>query len=767
MSYLLSFLFAFSASAEGYLQDGLDGHSFVSSYQTPAKGQAQSRSEDENRRTVTIPDAIRMTRIAGHKAMLHTGGGLAKDFASFSPDRKHFVVVTKKGNLEKNTTEYSMLLYKVDEVFDNPHPRTLVSFASSSNREGINEVSWHDSDTILFLGEGPGGMSQLYSVNCESGEVKRLTSHPTNLLAYSVAERNGRIAYVAEVPPMQFKNVPSTGFHVSGESFPDVLTGNSTNTLDSDLFLTDGGAERATRLNIQNRFATSPLFLSPDGRYLVVETNVTDPPSFWREYQDKQGYLNRIFRLKIRSGAPTWVRRYDLIDIETGESRALINGPVSNWTGSEVTWLPDSRSVVVTGVFLPLDVVEGSEREARKKDTFVVEVRVPSLEVAKITDRDSKLLRWDGLTQTLQLKSRESTTGPVECYRKKGDVWEHTKRGTVLPNDSEPQVSAEQDVNTPPRIIALDPTTGQRTMLLDLNPQFKELALGKVEPIKWSAGDDGREVEGALYLPPDYVPGRKYPLVVQTHGYNPREFWIDGPYSTANAAQPLASKGILVLQVPDDPEFRFAGTPDEAPRMMQNYEGAIEYLRGKGMIDWDRVGLIGYSHTCWLVKYTLTHSKYHFAVAVSADGLDGGYFQYVAFANQIEFTESYREKIIGAPPFGEGLALWLKRSPGFLLDRVQTPILIQAIGTYSLVGEWEWFAGLSRLNKPVDMLYIPDGFHILQKPWDRMASQQGSVDWLCFWLKGEEDPDPAKAEQYARWRKLRTLQGIPNLESAR
>jgi hypothetical protein len=29
------------------------------------------------------------------------------------------------------------------------------------------------------------------------------------------------------------------------------------------------------------------------------------------------------------------------------------------------------------------------------------------------------------------------------------------------------------------------------------------------------------------------------------------------------------------------------------------------------------------------------------------------------------------------------------------------------------------------------------------------------VDWFCFWLKGEEDPDPAKASQYARWRELR------------
>jgi len=32
------------------------------------------------------------------------------------------------------------------------------------------------------------------------------------------------------------------------------------------------------------------------------------------------------------------------------------------------------------------------------------------------------------------------------------------------------------------------------------------------------------------------------------------------------------------------------------------------------------------------------------------------------------------------------------------------------------------------------------------------------VDWMKFWLKGEEDSDPAKAEQYNRWRELRNLQ---------
>jgi len=71
---------------------------------------------------------------------------------------------------------------------------------------------------------------------------------------------------------------------------------------------------------------------------------------------------------------------------------------------------------------------------------------------------------------------------------------------------------------------------------------------------------------------------------------------------------------------------------------------------------------------------------------------------------------------------------------------------------------WEWFAGLSRLDKPVELIYMPDGDHVLVRPLDRLTSQQGNVDWFCFWLTDEEDADPAKSEQYARWHKLRELQ---------
>ena len=157
-----------------------------------------------------------------------------------------------------------------------------------------------------------------------------------------------------------------------------------------------------------------------------------------------------------------------------------------------------------------------------------------------------------------------------------------------------------------------------------------------------------------------------------------------------------------------------------------------------------------------VVKYALTHSRRHFVAASVTDGVDDGYFQYLIFANVSPVLLEYSEWANGGPPFGGGLKSWSERASGFNLDKVTTPVRILARDPNSLLCEWEWFAGLTRLHKPVELVYLQSGAHILQRPWERMVSQQGNVDWFAFWLKGEEDHDLSKAAQYARWREMRT-----------
>jgi hypothetical protein len=137
-------------------------------------------------------------------------------------------------------------------------------------------------------------------------------------------------------------------------------------------------------------------------------------------------------------------------------------------------------------------------------------------------------------------------------------------------------------------------------------------------------------------------------------------------------------------------------------------------------------------------------------------------FNYLQYMLMVDFKDNNFAKnanaTIGASPFGEGLQAWLKRSPGFNLDKITAPLLVVAEGPGSLLLMWEPYSGLRYLNKPVDLIMLNTNEHVLTNPAARMASQGGSVDWFRFWLQDYEDPDPAKAEQYRRWRELRKMQ---------
>ena len=288
-------------------------------------------------------------------------------------------------------------------------------------------------------------------------------------------------------------------------------------------------------------------------------------------------------------------------------------------------------------------------------------------------------------------------------------------------------------------------------MIWDPNPQFRNLELGQASVYTWK-DKQGRDWRGGLFKPIDYKPGRRYPLVIQTHGFVESEFIPSGGFPTAFAARALAAAGIIVLQASDE-QFCATALPSEGPCAVSDYEAAATRLVWEGLVDPDRVGIIGFSRTCFYVMETLTASSLRIKAASITDGFMVDYFQYML----TEKGANEADAIIGAAPFGEGLQLWLKRSPGYNLDRVTAPLLVVGGGRAGVLSMWEPYAGLRYLHKPVDLIMLNTDEHVLTNPAMRKMSQGGSVDWFRFWLQDEEDPDPSKAEQYIRWRDLRKL----------
>ncbi len=695
-------------------------------------------------RPVTVPDVIRMTRLTAD---------LNPEAVQPSPDCTYQLVVVKHGDLDHNTNEYAILLWRSATLLAAPHADTLVRLASSSNRPAIDHVTWWaDNQTIAFLGEHPGERHQLYTFNIRTRRLRKITSHPTNLLSYSMTPTGDRVTYVAEEPAHELFDQTNlrTGLVVSTQSVWDLVLGHNATPKHFQLFIQTRGhpSHLMHPHDVADGYVSAPR-LSPNGQYILIATRLGTIPSEWNRYSDPR--LRELVKQPPTPAEPSWLMRYELVNTTTGQGHVLLDAPLGV-DGSEAAWAPDSRSVVLAGVYLPLASTAGADSVAQRSAPVTAEVTIETGDIQTIDHGDLQLIRWDRASGRLVFaEGRESWAPGIVAFRKHESRWERTTDTTTL--ESLPAIVVEEDLHTPPRLVAVDPKTHQRVGLLELNPQFKALRFGRVEEVRWK-GSDGHEVAGGLYYPVDYVPGQRYPLVIQTHRWVSGRFWIDGPYPTAFAAQPLAGRGIMVLQA--DESFAEMGTPGEVDREVATFEGAIDDLDQRGLIDRQRVGIIGFSRTCLFIKYALTHSSYHFAAASVTDGYDAGYVQYILSANAA--WESGVEGVNGGLPFGDGLERWRVRSPGFNVDKVQTPLRILAESKPVALGEWEWYAGLTRLGKPVEMVVLPDGEHLLQKPWERMVSLQGTVDWFAFWLKGEEAPDAAKAEQYARWRGLRKLQ---------
>lgn len=675
-------------------------------------------------RAITISDMIEMTRAPDFGRF--EGDTTHRGIAHFSPDGKHFLIVLQSGNVLDNRNDFRAYLFDSETLSPITTPsKPIIAMASSSNRDAIRDIKWLDNDRFAFLGETPDQPSQVYTYSLSDQKLRVLTHHPTSIVQYDITPDARLLIFTADIPAgaVDREQTRRNEIVVSRQDLSDLLAGACATSWEKQLFVQSVG-EAAVNIPIKDAILEiDPVSLSPDGRYGVVTTLVRDIPEVWKQYRSDP--IQRLI-----AGFERWKVEYSplgrnlLVDTRKYVAKTLLNSPVLGFT--PVKWAANSRAVLIRQSYFPVE--QGNPRRLRDKldQTADLEVQVPSGTVHTITERD-----WP-----------KNPNPPLE-------------------------VTLEQDLNVPPKIYFTNSKTQQKQLLLDLNPQFASLSFGSVEILKWRVGDI--ELEGGLYLPPDYRIGKRYPLVIQTHGFEPREFSMDGrsEWSSGFAARALAARGIIVLQafrfhdqfaedrIASGADKRWGKTTVQSFRKLSTlaYERAIDALDRRGLIDRTRVGIVGFSRTFSFVGYALTHSKHRFAAASLVDGIDAGYFQYLVFpsldAEQLNG---------GKAPFSRaGLQLWLRESPSFNLDKVQAPLRLVALQPFSPLECWEWFVGLRLQHKPVELIELPDASHLLVKPWEREVAQGGLVDWFAFWLKGEANNDPKKSQEFARWRRLSNL----------
>ncbi|HEY2470915.1 MAG TPA: hypothetical protein VGI45_24185 [Terracidiphilus sp.] len=527
-------------------------------------------------------------------------------------------------------------------------------------------------------------------------------------------------------------------------------------------------------------FRPHPFALSPDGRFLVELLPVTHVPASWSLYQLPAAYDGpQIDDPKVVSPFNMdHLMQYSIIDLMTGKMSPLIDGPSASTLGSadvsSATWSRDGRRILITNTFTPPKHSDRPDGNISLEPCAAAVVDIRADEVQCIAPSRLKPMgREAGSDASAELTGARLENGHdarltflgkggvrVVNYEYREGKWRPLSAGAVVDDrlsvgtGKEKRISlwVRQDLNSPPTLWATDRTTGISREIWDPNPQLQGIERGTASIYQWRDGS-GYEWAGGLIKPVGYVPGQRYPLVIQTHGFHPDEFLSDGSYTTAMAALPLASAGIMVLQVPDRHDH--SGTSREATDYIVSFEAAIDQLVAQGMIDPKRVGLTGFSRTCYYVLSALTRDPGRYAAAVVADGVDGSYMEHRLYQANMG---TWDIGIYGGAPTGRGLGTWVSTAPNFHLDSVKAPLRIEALGPASLLGEWELYSSLREQNKAVDLIYIRDGQHILQKPMDRVASQQGIVDWYRFWLTDQMCSAADTRGWDSRWLEMRELE---------
>lgn len=749
------------------------------------------KSPGEVRRNFTVADDIAFSYFGDPYA--HTSEAI-----TFSPNRVYFSVQTARGLVRSNRFESTVTIFRLQDVMtfvNNPHligqPSPVWTIRKATCKDGpvITALKWsRDSTMITYLVRRSDNNNQLFWGSLRTKLSHALTPTTQDVTGYDFRDPT-HFVYTVRSPLIydaarnRTEPIIGTGRSLQSLIFPVEKYPFYKDAYDlSELWAAVGSApfrviDRTSGTPFMLHLeGTQALSLSPQGQSVVTVLAPTSIPQSW-ESMYPPPVASSPFRIRAGQQGPAAlegvreITEYVLINLHKRTSTTLTNAPTGDragWYGAVVAdWSNDGRFIALSNTFIRR-ARENADKFQNRPCTAVKDLLTDSLNCVEylkgqtVTGFENgwhyvthvQFVAGSNKSLVIQYRALDGSSGSTLYIRDKASTWIVGSNKTP-PSQNNLEIKVDESLNDPPVLAATDPKTRVSRVIMDPNPGLNTVNLGAVSPFNWK-DESGRDWTGGLYKPFGYSPGQRYPLVIQTHGFKPKQFIPSGIYPTAFAARELAAAGILVLQTPDCP---IQESPQEGSCNVSGYEAAIQKLIATGIVDPKRVGIVGFSRSCYYVMEALTSSTVHFRAASITDGVNEGYLQYLVTVDTgFNLIGHDAEALNGAMPFGVGLKEWIERCPGFNMDKVTAPLQIVATDPYVVLAMWEPYAALRYLDQPVDLVVLGPGTHLLTNPAQRMASQGGTLDWFRFWLLDQEDPDPAKTEQYRRWRGLRALE---------
>ena len=335
-----------------------------------------------------------------------------------------------------------------------------------------------------------------------------------------------------------------------------------------------------------------------------------------------------------------------------------------------------------------------------------------------------KMLTWDDASFGGLMKA------------KKADVWFYTR---------------ETHADAPNYLVA-DASLSNGKIITDVNPQQKDFLWSSGAKLIDYTSAKGDKLQGALFLPANYEPGKSYPTIVYIYeklsqGLNS---YTVPTYNGFNKTT-YTSNGYAVLM----PDIVYK-VNDPGMSAVWCVLPALEAAIKTGIVDKDHVGIQGHSWGGYQTSFLVTQTN-AFAAAVAGAPLTEMITMYNSIywnsgGGNMAIFESSQGRFTGSPL--DVPEAYQRNSPITHAKNVKTPLVIlhnDKDGAVDFTQGIFYYNTLRRLQKPVVMLQYKGENHGLRVPANMKDYTVRMKEFFDHHLKGKSAP---------KW----WIEGVPHLK---
>ncbi len=332
-------------------------------------------------------------------------------------------------------------------------------------------------------------------------------------------------------------------------------------------------------------------------------------------------------------------------------------------------------------------------------------------------------------------------------------TWEDASYGTLLKaKNAERYLFTRETYQDAPDYYLADASLGNGQKLTNANPQQKDFL--------WSAGAKlvdytsakGDKLQGALFLPANYQPGKSYPTIVYI--YEKLSQGLNGytaPTFSGFNKSVYTSNGYAVFM----PDIKYK-INDPGMSAVWCILPGLQAAIATGVVDKDKVALHGHSWGGYQTAFMVTQTDAFKAAIAGAPLTDMISMYNLIYWNSgggnMSIFESSQGRFTTSPV--DNAEAYIRNSPVFHAKNVKTPLIIlhnDKDGAVDFTQGIEYFNQLRRLQKPVVMLQYKGENHGLRVPANMKDYAVRMKEFFDHHLMGKPAP---------QW----WVEGVPHLK---